>query len=202
MPLFHNNPKRRLLAALLIALVATGLCAAIFFVAPARPRHDVLAELKALPVYPNATAPSFDNDAYEPLRKVRLPGPIGSVPASSPPPVEVWSASASITYTTEATPEMVQEFYSDTLHVRGWEGGGVLVPSLPEYLYLRPDSSFGGLEFKVFQVWSPGDPLFELRQIHTARVLTIKTVQQRSANDPDKKLTRVEVRLQIEVFVP
>jgi hypothetical protein len=197
MPLFQYNPKRRLLAALLIALFATGVCAAIFWAAPVRPRHDLVAELKALPVYPNASAPSFDDDANQLLHKSPPVGPTGSSLRVRPRP-ETWSAGAAMTYTTDATPEIVQAFYSDALEARGWDAAARI---MPDYVYTQWDSRFAGLAFKVFQGWSPGAPIFELRRIETSRILTIKTVQHRHDSDASSKIIRVEIRLQITDFV-
>ena len=126
--------RDRLLSATFMTLVIVAVCGVTAMLILRPPQTDALAELRALPLYPGVSSPSFsDNTRFQEAEVRKWNTKNGGI---------IWSdrhrslnvTKASLTFATDDEPGTVMEFYNDQVPRRGYWAVGSKPPG---YRYLR-----------------------------------------------------------------
>lgn len=122
-----------LISALLLAVVALLSCGGLFLLRP-QSAPDVVAELKALPLYPGATAVDFRRTVIDNTPPGGTQVWTGSSQGANSSPV-IARDYGEMSFEVQAEPRRVLDFYAGELSTRGWRcdpPGGTSVSALAE----------------------------------------------------------------------
>jgi hypothetical protein len=126
--------RDRVLSATFMTLVIVALCGVTAMLILRPPQADALAELRALPLYPGVSSPSFSGNTQFQETEVRWWNTKSGGTIASDRHRNLNVTKASMTFDTDDEPGSVMEFYNDQVPGRGYWAIGSKPPG---YRYLK-----------------------------------------------------------------